>query len=71
MGPVGIGGTQVEDDMIWLGRRRGLGGDHRSEDGLTRTFFEPLSALDAWFIYLERPEAPLHIGGVYVFEGGS
>jgi diacylglycerol O-acyltransferase / wax synthase len=32
---------------------------------------EPLTALDAWFLYAERPEAPLHIGGVYIFEGGS
>jgi diacylglycerol O-acyltransferase / wax synthase len=33
--------------------------------------FEELSPLDAWFLYLERPEAPLHIGGVYIFEGDS
>ena len=32
-------------------------------------YFEPLTPLDAWFLYLERPEAPLHIGGVYIFEG--
>lgn len=32
-------------------------------------FYEPLTPLDAWFLYLERPEAPLHIGGVYTFEG--
>ncbi|HEY3085753.1 MAG TPA: wax ester/triacylglycerol synthase family O-acyltransferase, partial [Candidatus Dormibacteraeota bacterium] len=35
------------------------------------TFFEPLSARDAWFLYAERPEAPLDLGTVYVFEGGS
>jgi WS/DGAT/MGAT family acyltransferase len=35
----------------------------------TATFFEELSALDAFFLYAERPEAPLHIGTVYVFEG--
>lgn len=34
-------------------------------------FFEPLSARDAWFIYAERPDTPLDIGTVYVFEGGS
>jgi diacylglycerol O-acyltransferase len=32
---------------------------------------EPLSARDAWFLYAERPEAPLDLGTVYVFEGGS
>lgn len=35
------------------------------------TFGEPLSARDAWFLYAERPETPLDIGTVYVFEGGS
>lgn len=35
------------------------------------TYCEPLTALDAWFLYGERPEAPLHIGGVYIFEAGS
>jgi WS/DGAT/MGAT family acyltransferase len=35
----------------------------------TATFFEELTALDAFFLYAERPEAPLHIGAVYVFEG--
>jgi diacylglycerol O-acyltransferase / wax synthase len=33
------------------------------------TFFEELTALDAFFLYAEREEAPLHIGAVYVFEG--
>jgi WS/DGAT/MGAT family acyltransferase len=28
-----------------------------------------LTSLDAAFLYLEKPEAPLHIGGVSVFEG--
>ncbi len=32
-------------------------------------FYEELSPLDAWFLYAERHEAPLHIGGVYIFEG--
>ena len=36
-----------------------------------KPFFEPLSARDAWFLYAERPETPLDIGTVYVFEGGS
>jgi diacylglycerol O-acyltransferase / wax synthase len=35
----------------------------------TATFYEELTALDAFFLYAERPEAPLHIGAVYVFEG--
>jgi diacylglycerol O-acyltransferase / wax synthase len=35
----------------------------------TATFFEELTAVDAFFLYAERPEAPLHIGAVYVFEG--
>jgi len=36
-----------------------------------KPFFEPLSARDAWFLYAERPETPLDIGTVYVFEGQS
>ncbi|HXM58359.1 MAG TPA: wax ester/triacylglycerol synthase family O-acyltransferase [Candidatus Dormibacteraeota bacterium] len=35
------------------------------------TFYEPLSARDAWFVYAERRDVPLDIGTVYVFEGGS
>ena len=35
------------------------------------TFYEPLTARDAWFVYAERRDAPLDIGTVYVFEGGS
>ncbi|MGH7763309.1 MAG: wax ester/triacylglycerol synthase family O-acyltransferase [Candidatus Dormibacteraceae bacterium] len=35
------------------------------------SFCEPLSARDAWFLYAERPETPLDLGTVYVFEGGS
>ncbi|HEY8681054.1 MAG TPA: wax ester/triacylglycerol synthase family O-acyltransferase [Candidatus Dormibacteraeota bacterium] len=34
-------------------------------------FFEPLGARDAWFLYAERPDTPLDIGTVYVFEPGS
>ena len=34
-------------------------------------YFEPLSARDAWFLYAERPETPLDLGTVYVFEGDS
>lgn len=34
-------------------------------------FFEPLSARDAWFLYAERPDTPLDIGTVYVFESES
>ena len=30
---------------------------------------EPLEARDAWFLYAERPDTPLDIGTVYVFEG--
>lgn len=33
------------------------------------TYFEELSALDAFFLYAEREEAPLHIGAVYLFAG--
>ena len=36
---------------------------------MTDTFFEPLVGLDSWFLYGERHEAPLHIGGTYIFEG--
>jgi diacylglycerol O-acyltransferase len=32
-------------------------------------FSEDLSPLDAFFMYAERPEAPFHAGGVYIFEG--
>jgi WS/DGAT/MGAT family acyltransferase len=35
------------------------------------TFYEPLTARDAWFVYAERQDTPLDIGTVYVFEGGS
>ena len=36
---------------------------------MSETFFEPLAGLDAWFLYAERYEAPLHIGATYIFEG--
>jgi diacylglycerol O-acyltransferase len=36
-----------------------------------KSYFEPLSARDAWFLYAERPETPLDIGTVYIFEPGS
>ncbi|MBO0686078.1 MAG: wax ester/triacylglycerol synthase family O-acyltransferase, partial [Candidatus Dormibacteraeota bacterium] len=32
-------------------------------------FFEELSPLDAFFMYSERRETPLHVGAVYIFEG--
>lgn len=38
---------------------------------MSEVHFEQLTSIDAWFLYLERPEAPLHIGGVYIFEGRS
>src|ERR1700674_3770693 len=38
---------------------------------MAKTFFQPLSARDAWFLYAERRDTPLDIGTVYVFEGGS
>jgi WS/DGAT/MGAT family acyltransferase len=38
-------------------------------EDMTEVFFEPLSGLDAWFLYGERHEAPLHIGGTYIFSG--
>ncbi len=38
---------------------------------MAASFYEPLTALDSWFLYGERAEAPLHIGGVYTFEGAS
>src|SRR6266851_3355246 len=34
-------------------------------------FYEPITARDAWFLYAERPETPLDLGTVYVFESGS
>jgi diacylglycerol O-acyltransferase / wax synthase len=34
-------------------------------------FFEPLSARDAWFLYAERPDTPLDIGTVYVFDSAA
>jgi diacylglycerol O-acyltransferase len=36
---------------------------------MTDSHFEPLTGLDSWFLYGERHEAPLHIGGTYIFEG--
>jgi len=36
---------------------------------MAEPFYEALTPLDAWFLYLERPDAPLHIGGVYIFDG--
>ncbi|MEA2646894.1 MAG: diacylglycerol O-acyltransferase / wax synthase [Chloroflexota bacterium] len=38
---------------------------------MTASWHQPLSASDAWFLYAERPETPLDLGTVYVFEGGS
>jgi WS/DGAT/MGAT family acyltransferase len=38
------------------------------DDG--QPFFEDLSPLDAFFVYAERPEAPLHSGAVYILDGG-
>jgi WS/DGAT/MGAT family acyltransferase len=38
---------------------------------MAQTFFEPLSARDAWFLYAERRDTPLDIGTVYVFESES
>jgi diacylglycerol O-acyltransferase len=38
---------------------------------VTEPFYEPLSARDAWFLYAERPQTPLDLGTVYVFEGES
>src|SRR5467141_206208 len=32
-------------------------------------FYEPITARDAWFLYAERPQTPLDLGTVYVFEG--
>jgi diacylglycerol O-acyltransferase / wax synthase len=37
--------------------------------GKETPFFEPLTARDAWFLYAERPDTPLDLGTVYVFEG--
>src|SRR2546423_12053979 len=31
-------------------------------------YFEPLTARDAWFLYAERPDTPLDIWTVYVFD---
>ena len=28
-----------------------------------------MSAEDAWFLYFEKPDAPLHIGSVAIFDG--
>jgi diacylglycerol O-acyltransferase len=38
---------------------------------VSQSFFEPLAAADAWFLYAERPETPLDLGTVYIFEPGS
>ena len=38
---------------------------------MSQSFFEPLGPADAWFLYAERPETPLDLGTVYIFEPGS
>jgi diacylglycerol O-acyltransferase / wax synthase len=40
-----------------------------AQETATATFHEELTALDAFFLYAERSEAPLHIGAVHIFEG--
>jgi WS/DGAT/MGAT family acyltransferase len=37
--------------------------------GSAEPFYEDVSPLEAFFLYAERPEAPLHGGAVYIFEG--
>ncbi|HUY23125.1 MAG TPA: wax ester/triacylglycerol synthase family O-acyltransferase [Acidimicrobiales bacterium] len=32
--------------------------------------YEPLAPLDAFFLYLESPATPMHLGSVAIFEGG-
>ncbi|HEX2645825.1 MAG TPA: wax ester/triacylglycerol synthase domain-containing protein, partial [Candidatus Dormibacteraeota bacterium] len=39
--------------------------------GKPGSYYEPLTARDAWFLYAERPDTPLDLATVYVFEGGS
>jgi len=36
-----------------------------------RAFSEPLSPLDAMFLYLESPRTPMHAGSVAIFEGSA
>jgi WS/DGAT/MGAT family acyltransferase len=35
------------------------------------TFYEPLTARDAWFLYAEKADTPMDVATVYVFEAGS
>src|SRR5690348_2435839 len=44
---------------------------HRNNEVKVQPFYEPLSGRDAWFLYAERPQTPLDLGTVYVFEGES
>jgi diacylglycerol O-acyltransferase / wax synthase len=41
----------------------------QQEQEATAPYYEEMSALDAFFLYAERQEAPLHIAAVYLFEG--
>jgi WS/DGAT/MGAT family acyltransferase len=67
--------SEGEGDRDWdQGRKVKTGETAMRESGvgrdaMTKTFFEPLTGIDAWFLYGERHEAPLHIGATYIFEG--
>jgi len=58
---------------VWFGVATRLGASWPDSGAIiaagVERFFEPLSPRDAWFIYAERPDAPLDVGTVYVFEG--
>ena len=38
-----------------------------AENGLNRR----LTTLDAGFLYFERPNQPMHVGGCMIYEGGA
>ena len=38
---------------------------------IRQTFYDPLTPTDAWFLYAERPETPLDIGTVFIFDEAS
>jgi WS/DGAT/MGAT family acyltransferase len=38
---------------------------------MSKSHYEPMSGRDAWFLYAEKPNVPLDIGTVYIFEPES
>jgi diacylglycerol O-acyltransferase / wax synthase len=61
--------AQVKGAPIPTGRLAATVEAMQEQEAAVAPYFEELTALDAFFLYAERQEAPLHIGAVYLFEG--